>query len=63
MSKSHSTELPGNLRGYKLKKVHQSFFGRLVLWIIIILAILWFVNKQIIFDLFDFLKRLVSGFF
>ena len=57
------SKLPGNLKGYKLKKVHQGFFGRLVLWIIIILTILWFVNKQIILDLSGFLKMMVSGFF
>lgn len=55
------TKLPGNLRGYKLKKVHRGFFSRIILWIIIILIILWFVNRQTIFDLYDLLRNFVAS--
>lgn len=56
------SKLPGNLRGYKLKKVHHSFIGRLIIWIIIILVVLWFVNRQVVFDLYDRLREFVVGF-
>ena len=61
MSGGSAAKLPGNLRGYRLKKVHHGLFARIILWIIIILIILWFVNRQAVFDLFDWLKNLVSG--
>ncbi|MBS3151019.1 hypothetical protein J4443_01410 [Candidatus Woesearchaeota archaeon] len=55
-------KLPGNLRGYKLKKIHRGFWGRLVLWIMIILIVLWFIDRQIIFDLYDWLKNSIASF-
>lgn len=56
-------KFPESLRGYKLKKVHHSFLGRLILWIIIILVILWLVNRQIVFDLYDWLRNFIANFF
>jgi len=53
------SKIPENLRGYKLKKVHHSFLGRLIIWIIIILIVLWFVNRQLVFDLWDWLRNLI----
>ncbi len=61
MSKGSKMELPGNLRGYKLKKVHNNFFMRIILWIIIILVILWFINKQIVLDLFYELRNFIAS--
>lgn len=55
-------KLPENLRGYKLKKMHHNLFGRIILWIIIILGVLWFVNRQLIFDMYDWLRNLLAGF-
>ena len=60
--KMAESKLPGNLRGYKLKKVHKSFLGRLIIWIIIILVVLRFVNRQIVFDLYDWLREFISSF-
>ena len=60
--KMAESKLPGNLRGYKLKKVHRGFFSRIILWIIIILIILWFVSRQIVFDLYDWLREFISSF-
>ena len=54
--------LPSSLRGYKLKKIHHGS-RRLVLWIIILLVILWFVKKELILNLFDFLKDLFENLF
>ena len=62
MSKKSETNMPGNLKGYKLKKVHPNIFGRVIIWTIIILVILWFVNRQIIFDLLNFLNGMISIF-
>ena len=59
MSGGSATKLPGNLRGYRLKKVHNNFLGRLIIWIIIILIVLWFVNRQLVFDLWDWLRNLI----
>ncbi|MBI2507913.1 hypothetical protein HYV89_03075 [Candidatus Woesearchaeota archaeon] len=56
------SKLPENLRGYKLKKVHHSFIGRLIIWIIIILVVLWFVNRQVVFDLYDWLRNIIVSF-
>jgi len=56
------SKLPENLRGYKLKKVHHSFIGRLIIWIIIILVVLWFVNRQVVFDLYDWMRNFVMSF-
>lgn len=61
MSGGSTTKLPGNLRGYKLKKMHHGL-GRIILWIIIILVILWFVNKQIVLDLYDWLRNFIASF-
>ena len=56
------SKIPENLRGYKLKKVHHSFLGRLIIWIIIILVVLWFVNRQVVFDLYDWMRNFVMSF-
>ncbi|MBI2106164.1 hypothetical protein HYT56_05010 [Candidatus Woesearchaeota archaeon] len=52
---------PGNLRGYKLKRIHHTF-QKLILWIIILLAIIWFVNKQILIDLYYWLLDYITNF-
>jgi len=62
MSKNSKMELPGNLKGYNLKKVHHNFVVRLILWIVIIIVILWFINKQIVLDLYTWLRNLIASF-
>ena len=51
--------LPSSLRGYKLKKIHHGF-GRLILWIIIILVIIWFIKRDILFSIWDYILGLVQ---
>lgn len=50
---------PTSLRGYKLKKIHHGP-KRLILWIIIILVLLWFFKRDLLFSLFEFLKNLME---
>lgn len=52
---------PGNLRGYKLKKVHHRF-QRLIFWVIIIIVIVWLVNKQVLIDFYYLLIDYITNF-
>ncbi len=51
-------EIPGNLKGYRLEKTGGGFLGKLILLIIIVLVVLWFVRREIVLDLWDY----ISGF-
>ena len=62
MNKESKMELPGNLKGYTLKKAHHNSLVRIIIWMVIILVALWFINKEIVLSLFEGLKNLVGSF-
>lgn len=52
------TEVPKSLSGYKLEKMGGGFIKKLVILIIIILVILWFVRRDLVIELWDWILEL-----
>ena len=50
-------KLPHDLRGYRLEPRRGSLLRKLIFLIIIVLAVLWLVDKQIVLDIFERLKE------
>jgi len=48
--------LPGNLKGYTLQRAHGSFLRKLIVLIIIILVILWFTRRELVFELWNYIQ-------
>ena len=50
--------MPKNLSGYKLEKNPGGLIKKIIFIIIVILVILWFVNKDIVLQLWDWILNL-----
>jgi|TARA_B100001971_G_C18111564_1_gene494493 hypothetical protein len=58
MSEEVKTEVPSNLSGYKLERSGGGLIKKLIILIIIVLVVLWFVRREIVLDLWDWILNL-----
>tara|TARA_Y100000034_G_C6655537_1_gene287134 strand:+ start:434 stop:616 length:183 start_codon:yes stop_codon:yes gene_type:complete len=51
------TEVPKSLSGYTLEKAGGGMIKKLIILIIIILVVLWFVKRDLLFDMWDWIRN------
>ncbi|MAG45391.1 MAG: hypothetical protein CMH63_01300 [Nanoarchaeota archaeon] len=55
MAEEVKTEVPSNLSGYKLERSGGGMIKKLIILIIIIIVILWFVKRDILIDVWNWI--------
>lgn len=54
--------LPRDLKGFRLEPKRGGWIRKLIILAIIILIVLWFVNRQVVFDLYDWIREIIVSF-